>query len=66
MVKKVIEQKAKEVGLEETPYHIRITALQLEIDVIATGDPALAVMVAGGVVKFLKINNIKPQVVILP
>jgi hypothetical protein len=62
------KEKAKEVGLEETPFHIKVTvpSLRLEIDVVAVGDPALAVMVAGGVVNFLRINDMEPKVVILP
>jgi hypothetical protein len=62
------QEKAKEVGREETPFHIKITvpSLRLEINVEAIGDPALAVMVAGGVVNFLRINDMEPKVVILP
>jgi hypothetical protein len=62
------EKEPKEVGLEETPFHIKVTvpSLRLEIDVVAVGDPALCVMVAGGVVNFLRINDMGPKVVILP
>jgi hypothetical protein len=62
------QEKAKEVGLEETPFHIKVTvpSLRLEIDVVAVGDAALAVMVTGGVVNFLRINDLEPKVVILP
>jgi hypothetical protein len=69
------QEKAKEVGLEETPFHIKITvpSLRLEIDVVSIGRLD-CVILAGQIGAILRSSepvkiqgwDKEPTVVILP